>query len=174
MKSLLGDSSGKERRSAWTVLPSLQFVTYNFHNDSQTSGVQNETTYSTDFNLLLPVAGTLVFSPRFSASLGVGPSFGVDFFKSVSLNDSNKVELSKGTKPTTGYSLQTSISYHSKRFFAGFETRYRSYGHKIEDISRLKKQYSYYQIFFGWRLTAPRFAKKSLDWVNKVSPINFD
>lgn len=163
-----------QRHSAWTVLPSLQFATYNFHNDLQTPGVQNENTYSTDLNLLLPVVGTLVFSPKFSGSLGVGPSFGVDFFKSVSLNDSSKVVLSKGTKPTTGYSFQTSISYHSKKFFAGFETRYRSYGHKIEDISRLTKQYSYYQLFFGWRLAAPRFAKRSLDWVNKVSPVNFD
>jgi hypothetical protein len=129
---------------------------------------------STDLNLLLPVAGTLVISPKFSASLGVGPSFGVDFFKSVSIDDSSKVVLSQGTKFTTGYSVQTSVNYHAKRFFAGFESRYRSYGHKIEDISRLIKQYSYYQVFIGWRLTAPTFAKKSLDWVNKISPIEFD
>ena len=163
-----------QRRSALTVLLSLQFATYNFHDDSQTGGVQNESTYSTDLNLLLPVAGTLVISPKFSASLGVGPSFGVDFFKSVSIDDSSKVVLSQGTKFTTGYSVQTSVNYHAKRFFAGFESRYRSYGHKIEDISRLIKQYSYYQIFIGWRLRAPTFAKKSLDWVNKISPIEFD
>ena len=163
-----------QRRSALTVLLSLQFATYNFHDDSQTGGVQNESTYSTDLNLLLPVAGTLVISPKFSASLGVGPSFGVDFFKSVSIDDSSKVVLSQGTKFTTGYSVQTSVNYHAKRFFAGFESRYRSYGHKIEDISRLIKQYSYYQVFIGWRLRAPTFAKKSLDWVNKISPIDFD
>jgi len=163
-----------QRRSALTVLLSLQFATYNFHDDSQTGGVQNESTYSTDLNLLLPVAGTLVISPKFSASLGVGPSFGVDFFKSVSIDDSSKVVLSQGTKFTTGYSVQTSVNYHAKRFFAGFESRYRSYGHKIEDISRLIKQYSYYQVFIGWRLRAPTFAKKSLDWVNKISPIEFD
>ncbi|HZJ61652.1 MAG TPA: DUF4421 family protein [Chitinophagaceae bacterium] len=163
-----------QRRSALTVLLSLQFATYNFHDDSQTGGVQNESTYSTDLNLLLPVAGTLVISPKFSASLGVGPGFGVDFFKSVSIDDSSKVVLSQGTKFTTGYSVQTSVNYHAKRFFAGFESRYRSYGHKIEDISRLIKQYSYYQIFIGWRLRAPTFAKKSLDWVNKISPIEFD
>jgi len=163
-----------QRRSALTVLLSLQFATYNFHDDSQTGGVQNESTYSTDLNLLLPVAGTLVISPKFSASLGVRPSFGVDFFKSVSIDDSSKVVLSQGTKFTTGYSVQTSVNYHAKRFFAGFESRYRSYGHKIEDISRLIKQYSYYQVFIGWRLRAPTFAKKSLDWVNKISPIEFD
>jgi hypothetical protein len=163
-----------QRRSAYTLLPSLQFATYNFHDNSRNAGVQNESTYSTDLNVLLPVAGTLAISPKFSASLGIGPSFGVDFFKSVALDDSNKVVLSKGTKVTTGYSVQTSISYNEQRFFAGFESRNRSYGHKIEDISRLIKQYSYFQVFIGWRLGAPRFAKKSLDWVNKVSPINFD
>jgi len=163
-----------QRKSAYTLLPSFQFATFNFHNDAQNSGVQNESTYSTDLNLLFPVVGTLVISRKFSASLGVGPSFGVDFFKSVSINDSDKVVLSKGTKLTTGYSLQTSINYHGRRFFAGFETRYREYGHKIEDISRLIKQYSYFQMFIGWRLTAPGFAKRSLDWVNKISPIKLD
>lgn len=163
-----------QQRSAYTVLPSLQFATYNFHDDSRNTGVKNESTYSTDLNLILPVAGTLVLSPKFAASLGVGPSFGVDFFKSVSIDDSSKLVLSKGTKFTTGYSLQTSISYNEKRFFAGFESRNRSYGHKIEDISRLIKQYSYFQVFVGWRLRAPRFAKKSLDWVNKISPVEFD
>ena len=108
-----------QRRSAWTVLPTLQFATYNFHNDSKNTGVQNENTYSTDLNLILPMAVTLVISPKFSTSLGAGPSLGVDFFKSVSLNDSNKVELTKGTKFTSGYSLQTSVNYHTDRFFAG-------------------------------------------------------
>ncbi len=163
-----------QRRSAWTVLPTFQFATYNFHNDANTQGVQNESTYSTDLNVLLPVVGTFVYSPKFSVSLGVGPSFGVDFFKSVSLDDSNRVVLSKGTKPTTGYSLQTSLNYHTEKFFAGFEFRFRTYGHKIEDISRLIKQYSYFQLFVGWRLKAPGFAKKSLDWGNKISPIKFE
>ena len=163
-----------QQRSALTVLPSFQFATFNFHDGSTNSGVQNESTFSTDLNLLFPVVGTLVISPKFSASLGFGPSVGVDFFKSVSLDDSNKVVVTKGTKPITGYTLQTAISYHPGRFFAGIESRYRSYGHKIEDISRLIKQYSYFQVFVGFRLKAPSFAKKALDWVNKISPIDFD
>jgi hypothetical protein len=163
-----------QERSAWTVLPSLQLATYKFNDDSKHSGVQNENTYSTDVNLIVPLAGTLVISPLFSASLAVGPSIGVDFFKSVSLDNNNEVVLSKGTKLTTGYSLQTSIGYHGRRLFGGFESRYRGYGHKIEDISRLKKEYSYFQVFIGWRFRAPRFAKRSLDWANKVSPVGLD
>jgi len=163
-----------QQRSALTILPTFQLATYRFRNQSNTSGVQNESTYSTDLNLVLPVAGTLVLSPKFSASLGAGPSLGVDFFKSVAINDSNKLVLSKGTKVTTGYSLQTAISYHGKNFFAGAESRLRGYGHKIEDISRLVKQYAYFQVYVGWRLQAPVFAKKSLDWVNKISPVEFD
>jgi len=161
-------------KSAWTVLPSFQFSTFKFHNDSKTTGVQNESTFSTDLNILLPVAGTLVLSRKFSASLGIGPSFGVDFFKSVSLDDSGRVAVTKGTKLITGYSLQTAFSFNSGRFFSGIESRYRSYGHKIEDVSRMIKQYSYFQIYIGWRLRAPGFAKKSLDWVNKISPVDLD
>lgn len=161
-------------RSAWTILPSFQFMTFKFHNDSKTSGVHNESTFSTDLNLLLPVVGTLVLSPKFSASLGIGPSFGVDFFKSVSVDDSNQLAVTKGTKLITGYSLQTAISFNAGRFFSGIESRYRSYGHKIEDISRMIKQYSYFQVYIGWRIRAPKFAKKMLDWVNKISPIDLD
>jgi len=161
-------------RSAWTVLPSFQFATFKFHNDLKNTGVQNESTFSTDLNLLLPVAGTLVFSPKFSASLAIGPSFGVDFFKSVSLDDSSRISITKGTKLITGYSLQAAISFNSGRFFSGIETRYRSYGHKIEDISRMIKQYSYFQIYIGWRLRAPAFAKKALNWINKISPVDLD
>ena len=163
-----------QRRSAFTFLPSFQFATYKFHNDEKTTGVQNESTYSTDVNLILPAAGTLVISPKFSASLGAGPSLGLDFFKSASLDDSNKLVISKGTKVTTGYSIQSAINYHTERFFAGIESRQRGYGHKIEDISRLIKQYSYFQVYIGWRLRAPGFAKKSLDWTNKISPVELD
>ena len=163
-----------QMRSAWTVLPSFQFATFKFHTDSKTTGVQNESTFSTDVNLLLPVAGTLAISPKFALSLAVGPSFGVDFFKSVSIDDSNRVAITKGTKLITGYSLQSAISFNSGRFFSGIESRYRSYGHKIEDISRMIKQYSYFQIYIGWRLRAPGFARKSLDWVNKISPVDLD
>lgn len=163
-----------QRRSAYTILPSLQFARFTFNDDSKTGSVQNENTYSTDVNLLFPVVGTLVISPRFFISAGIGPSIGVDFFNSVSIDDSNRVVLSKGTKFITGYTLQTALGYNHGRFFAGLESRYRSYGHKIEDISRLIKQYSYFQLYAGWRLRAPKFAKKSLDWINKVSPIDFD
>jgi hypothetical protein len=163
-----------QNRSAITVLPMFQLATYKFHNDDKTTGVQNESTYSTDLNMIVPLAGTLVISPKFSASVAVGPSFGVDFFRSVSIDDSSKIVLSKGTKFTTGYSFQSAISYHAERFYAGAEFRSRSYGHEIEEVSRLIKQYSYFQVYIGWRLKAPGFAKKSLDWVNKISPVEFD
>jgi hypothetical protein len=170
----LAGGSQIQQRSAYTVLPSFQFATFKFHDDSNKSGVQNENTYSTDLNLLLPVVGTLVLSPKFSATLGIGPSIGVDIFKSISLDDSSKVVLSKGTELTLGYTLQTAINYHHGRLFAGFESQNRSYGHEIEDVSKLIKQYSYFQLFIGWRLKAPKVAKKSLDWINKISPVNFD
>jgi len=163
-----------QRRTAFTLLPSLQFARFRFRDRSPTSGVQNQSTYSTDLNLLFPIAGSWVMSPKFSATFGVGPSFGVDFFKSVALDDSSKIVLSKGTKFTAGYTIQMAINYHSGRFFAGIESRNRSYGHKIEDLSRLIKKYTYFQLFLGWRLKAPQFAKKSLDWINKISPVDLE
>jgi hypothetical protein len=163
-----------QRKSAWSFLPTLQFAKYRFHNDSETGGVRNEYTRSTDLNLLLPLAGTWVISKKFSASIVVGPSLGVDFYKSASIDDAGIENTSKGTKAITGYTLQSAFGFNSGRFFTGFETRFRSYGHKIEDLSRLIKQYSYFQVYIGWRLRAPEFAKKTLDWINKISPVEFD
>jgi hypothetical protein len=163
-----------QTRSAWTVAPTFQFATFRFSDDGSTSGVQPETTYSTDLNLLVPVIGSLVLSPKFSISFGIGPSIGVDFFKSVSLDADNKVVLSKGTQFSSGYTVQSAITYNAKRFYSGLESRYRTYGHKFEGLQRLDKEYSYFQIYVGWRLKAPGFAKRSLDWVNKISPIKFD
>ena len=163
-----------QKRSAWTVTPTFQFATFSFHDEGENTGVQNQTTYSTDLNLLFPVLGTVVISPRFSFTMGGGPSLGVDFFKSVALNEDNKLVLSKGTGFTTGYYFQSALAYNKKRFYAGFEYRYRRYGHKMEDVQRLIKQYSYSQIYFGWRLQPPGFMKKSLDWANKVSPVKFE
>ena len=163
-----------QKKSAYTFLPTLQFATFRFFDASADKEPQNKSTYSTDINLALPAAGTLVLSPKFSASLALGPSFGADIFKSVSLNDSGKLVLSKGTGFIAGFTSQGAVSFHSGRLFAGLEGRYRSYGHKIEDVSRLTKQYFYYQVFVGWRFKAPGFARKTLDWVNKVSPIDLD
>src|SRR5215203_4299726 len=86
-----------QKKSAYTLLPTFQFATFRFHDGSKEKEPQNKSTYSTDINLLLPAAGTLVLSPKFSASLSVGPSFGMDIFKTVSIDDSSKIVLSKGT-----------------------------------------------------------------------------
>ena len=170
----LTSGSQVQLRSAWTVLPTFQFATFNFRDNVDSSRVQNETTYSTDLNLLVPVMGTVVISPKFSFTMGAGPSIGVDFFKSVALDEDNKIVGSKGTGFTAGYTFQSALAYKKRNFFAGFEYRYRSYGHKMQDLQRLVKQYSYFQIYFGWRMRAPGFAKKSLDWGNRVSPVKFE
>lgn len=163
-----------QKRSACSFLPTLQFARFRFFDNSTAKDLQNKSTYSSDINLLLPVAGTLVFSPKFSASLGLGPSVGIDIFKSVAIDNSSRTVVSKGTEFSAGLTSQGAISFHSRKFFVGVEGRYRSYGHKIEDVTRMTKEYSYFQVFAGWRFKAPRFAKKSLDWVNKVSPVDLD
>ena len=160
--------------TAWTVTPTFQFATFTFSSDLDTSGVQTEQTYSTDLNLIIPVIATWPLSPKISLSIGAGPSLGVDFFKAVAIDDNNKLVLSKGTGFTSGLTFQTAFSYNTKRFYTGIESRYRVYGHKIEGLQRLEKQYSYFQVYFGWRMKAPGFAQKTLNWVNKISPIKFD
>jgi hypothetical protein len=173
MAALTGGSQ-VQLRSAWTVTPTFQLATFNFRDEIDSTGVQNETTYSTDVNVLVPVIGTVVISPKFSFTMGAGPSIGVDFFKSVAVDDDNKLVLSKGTAFTAGYTFQAALGYNKRNFFSGFEYRYRSYGHKLDNLQRLIKQYSYFQIYFGWRMRAPGFAKRTLDWANRVSPIKFE
>ena len=172
--SALKSGSQVQLKSAWTFLPTFQFARFRFRDKSPVTGIENESTFSTDLNLLLPLMGTLVFAKKGYVTASLGPSIGIDFFKTLSYTGSQQIKISNGTSLSTGYLFQSAIGFNAKKFYGGLESTIRSYGHRIEDVDRLRKFFYSVQVYIGFNLRAPRWAKKSLDWANKNSPVKLE
>jgi hypothetical protein len=163
-----------QKRSAMSFLPTFLFAQYRLRNAVADTSISNQVTRSTDINFILPISATWVIHPKWYLTGSAGPSIGADFFKSDSYNSNNQLTALKGTRLTTGYLLHVSAGYNAKRNYFGADAMIRSYAHQIENIDKMEKYFYSVQFYFGIRLRAPKILKKSVDWVNKISPISFD
>jgi len=173
--SALNSGTEVQLKSAWSVIPVFHTALFLFEDKEDLNlGVENESTSSLDLNLIVPFAATWAVSRRVYFSGAAGPSIGVDIFKSVSYNISRVLERTKGTSLSTGYVVQGSAGYNGDHLYAGLDTYFRNYGHRIENLDRMNKRYFSFNFYIGWRLKAPRWTKKTVDWINKTSPIKFE
>ena len=160
-----------QKKSAISFLPTLLLANYRLHNAVADSSISNAITRSRDINLLLPLSATWVITPKWYLSGSAGPSIGTDFFKSDSYNTTNQLVLLKGTRLTTGYVMQASFGYNGRHYYYGVDAMIRSYAHQIEEIDKMEKYFYSIQVYLGMRIRAPKFLRKSVDWVSKASPI---
>lgn len=161
-------------KSAWTFMPAFQFAHFQFSDKGVGGSIENDKTFSTDLNLLLPVYGTLVIGKQCFVSAGFGPSFGLDIYRSLSYNASQNIIKSDGASISTGLQADLAMGYNGKKFYGGLQGYVRAYGHRIEDVDKMQKVFYSAHIYVGMRFNPPRIAKKTLDWVNKISPIKFE
>jgi Domain of unknown function (DUF4421) len=173
-RSGMKSGAQSQLKSAWTFMPAFQFARYRFADNSEATSLQNDNTFSTDLNLILPVYGTLVISKKTFISGGIGPSVGIDFYKTLSYTNNRSVVVTNGQSISTGYLADLALGYNGKKFYGGLQGYIRSYGHKIENVDRMKKVFYSAHIYVGMRFNAPKWTKKTLDWVNKISPITFE
>jgi len=156
------------------VLPSLYANYFHFKTtDTVSLKIGNDYMNNIDLNLVVPLMGTLVIGKNGYITGGAGFSLGLDFFRSIS-HDNYQQQRSDGTNISTGYFFKTGAGYNQKRFFTGTEFEVRSYGHNLSNVTGIKKNFSYFQIYFGWRIRAPGWGKKTLDWINKKSPVKLE
>ena len=173
--SALKGGTEVQLKSAWSVIPVFHTAVFLFEdNEDSNLGVENQSTSSFDLNLIIPVAATWALSEKVYLTGMAGPSIGVDFFKSVSYTANRILEKSEGTSLSTGYVLQGSAGYNGKQFYTGLDIFFRNYGHQIDNLDRINKRYFSFNCYIGWRLRAPKWMKKSVDWINKTSPIKFE
>jgi hypothetical protein len=163
-----------QKRSAMSFLPTLLFAQYKLRNAVADTSINNQVTRSTDINFILPLSATWVIHPKWYLTGTAGPSIGADFFNSDSYNSNNQLTVLKGTRLTTGYLVQLSAGFNARQYYFGADAMIRSYAHQIENIDKMEKYFYSVQFYFGVRLRAPKILKKSVDWVNKISPISFD
>jgi hypothetical protein len=175
--SVSGISGGTQQqlRSAFSVLPSFYGNYFKFKSDDTSQkplgiGYMN----NMDFNLVLPLVGTLVIGKNGYITGGAGFSLGLDFFNSVSYYDTSQQRRSNGTSVSTGYFLKAGAGYNQKRFFCGTEYELRGYGHSLDNSAGIRKKFSYLKLYFGWRIHETSWEKKTLDWINKTSPVKLE
>lgn len=173
--SALNSGIQVQLKSAWSVIPTFHAASFTFRNKAEASvGLENESTRSYDLNLMLPVAGTWAVSEKFYLAAAAGPSIGVDFFKSLSYNLTRSIQRTNGTNLSTGFLARGSAGYNARRFYAGADINFRNYGHKLQELDRMNKRNMNFVIYAGWRFRAPGWTRKTLDWINKTSPIKFE
>jgi hypothetical protein len=175
--STAGISGGmqKQLRSALTVLPAFYASYFRFKSGDtiqQRLGVHYVNDF--DLNLVLPVLGTLVIARNGYITGGAGPSIGLDFYKSISYLDASQKIQSEGTNVSTGYYLKAAAGFNRERFFAGTDFELKSYGKAENNKEGIGKKFYYIKIYAGWRIGAPGWGKKTLDWINKKSPVKLE
>lgn len=172
--SLKAINSGEEEqlRSAWTLLPALNIMHFKFNvpnGDPQQAGTI-ELTNNTDINIVMPIAGTWVFSKHAYISAAAGPIMGVDFFRSFAIDENNNIVQSDGTRFSSGFHFGLNIGYNQPRWYIGFSNLSSSYRHGVSNAERMAKLHTQFTLYGGLRIKPPRPLKRSLDWAEKIVP----
>jgi hypothetical protein len=123
-----------------------------------------------DFNLVLPMAATLVLNKNFYLSAIVGPSIGVDGYKANNVTLSSSSGYSK-TVFSTGYLMRSGVGYTGNKWYFGAEAILRRYANHTSSEEKIIKKFYGVQFYIGMRVNPPRIIKKTVNWVEKESPV---
>lgn len=158
-------------QSTGSFIPGLLYNYYNVENrnknDQQTSS-QN----SKSFEILLDLAYyyTLVIRRNWYASIGVSPSFGMNYTNLLTRLPEGKVRT-KEYDPIYRLNGHMGLGYNSKSFFGGAEIKgYESIRNASDGIMTHQSNNFGYQIFIGYRFPPPRILKKSVNKIEGLIP----
>ncbi|HSC54808.1 MAG TPA: DUF4421 family protein [Phnomibacter sp.] len=162
----------EQLKSTWTFLPGLNFNHFKFRIPShQDQAGKTELTNNTDVNITLPIAGTWVLAKHMYLAGIAGPIVGIDFFKSLALDENSQPTYSKGTRVSSGFYYGFNFGYNGPKWYAGTNVYSNSYRHGAGgDNERLSKKFTQINIYAGIRIEAPKPLKQVLDWTEKLLP----
>ncbi|WP_452221274.1 DUF4421 family protein [Lacinutrix salivirga] len=150
-----------QQRSSGSFVPSLD---YGFNRLSNTTF--GEKTIENNFDIALSPAYyyTWCFKEHWFASGSLSPTIGLRFSKDKSANQSNN-----NTYLTRGLDLSLQFGYTSNTISAGARFNFDSNAtDKSKQISVVNDK-SYASLYVGYRLNAPRFLRRSAEFIeNKV------
>lgn len=158
----------RQLKSTGTFLPKFGFRVFNVNDKS--GGPSSQNSRNIQFSLGPGYYYTYVFRKSFYLSAGATPSFGYMFTRF----DTNTVGSTVRTKqhePVFVADGRLGVGYNGERFFAGsyligyYSTYQQQNTTTINVHSRLL-----YQVFVGYRFTAPKFLVRPYDWVMRRSP----
>ncbi|MFK5878702.1 MAG: DUF4421 family protein [Flavobacteriaceae bacterium] len=150
-----------QRKSAGTFMPSLEY-SYN----RLINGATNQKLNTLNFILSAGYLHTFVINKKIYASIGATPGVGVDF-NTIKVETIDGKITSKDTDYTLNFDGHLGLGYNSARWFGGGYFRMLSTTRKETEIVNYDTFRTHFQLFFGYRFDAPKFLKKSADWVEE-------
>jgi hypothetical protein len=150
----------------------IPLLIYNLYVIDDKAPDQQSSQKSENFNVIasLGYAYTLVFRSKFYGSIGTGAGFGLHYTKLLTRMPEGDI-TSNYTDPLFRFQEKISFGYNSRKFFTGFEYSFAQRTHNQADKSVQEKGIrTFFQVFIGYRFTAPWFVKHETDVVKGVVP----
>lgn len=150
-----------QRKTATSLLPGIAYQYYVIDNESQSSTSSQR---SNNLMLLAQINyyATLVLHKKWYATLGLGAGGGFYYTWLLTRQPSGNIESTLSSGVFRGY-FNGGVGYNANRFFAGAELlHYQSFTKQPNNIDMVFTRTAF-QIFVGYRFSAPRFIKNSLD-----------
>ncbi|MFZ4522962.1 MAG: DUF4421 family protein [Bacteroidales bacterium] len=162
-------------KSCGSLIPSLSYSYYRIDNkESKATGTSSQVSHSYDAVLSLGYYYTFVISSRIYVSLGLAPGCGAVYTHLITQLPGEKI-LSDYVSAVFRMRERIGIGYNSRKFFAGVDVSLaQSTQERSGSAVQLNASRTYFQVFAGYRFTAPAFLKKKVLQVEKLVPLKSD
>ncbi len=153
-----------QKKSAGSLLSSLS---YGYLDIRDKTSIQDLNTFSLILN-----AGYIydfILSKRWYAFMGFMPGAGLEFNKVTTKIDDER-DISRNTDFVINLYTQMGIGYNSESFYAGTDFRGIYTPRENNAIIKFNTARNIFRIYVGYRFKAPRFLKKSVDWLEDQNP----
>jgi hypothetical protein len=159
-------------KSCGSLIPSLSytyFLTDNKSNDTIQKSSQKSNNYEAVLNL--GYYYTFVIGKRVYISLGVAPGCGASYTHLVTSFPEEKI-YTDYFSAVFRMQERAGVGYNSSKFFAGADiSMVQSVRNDNTTAVQLNASRTYFQVFIGYRFTAPRFVKKNTLLLEEKLPL---
>jgi hypothetical protein len=161
----------RQLKSCGSVVTFLDYDLFNIDNKSddpsqQTSQRTNNFAVTGSLGYLY----TFVLGSKFYTSFGVLPGAGFQYTNLLTRTETGEI-VTKYTDPVLRISEKAGVGYSNNKFFTGAEISLSQAFQKQKNTAVQNMAFkSYFQVFFGYRFSAPGFLKKEADAVKGIAP----
>ncbi len=112
---------------------------------------------------------TFVINQKWYASLGLSPGFGMEFNKLKTKTEEGLIDTSNN-EFVFNINSHIGLGYNSKSFFGGLALKGIATTRADNSVIKFDTQRSSFILFVGYRFNAPKFLRKSFEWVEDQNP----
>lgn len=158
-------------KSCGSLIPYLVYEYFEMDNKSS-DPKQNSSQRTNNFDALASLGYfyTFVIKSKYYASLGLVPSFGFQHTNLLTRYPDENVTTIY-TNPLFRLQENAGIGYNSRKFYSGAELSLAQSTHNQKNASVQERAIRiFFQVFVGYRFSAPKFLKQETDVVKNLAP----